>query len=85
MHMPSLSVPRPASNWGTAYDVLVTPKTNIIMNKVYVKTYNGGNGPIGQRGSIEYRLRISDEATGQVIYDISSTEWQQRMNQHHTQ
>ncbi|MEB9378721.1 fibronectin type III domain-containing protein [Bacillus cereus] len=66
--MPSLLVPRPEGNWGSAYDVLVTPKTNIIMNKIYVQTYNGGTGPI------IYRLRISDESTGQVIYDISSTE-----------
>ncbi|EOO44540.1 fibronectin type III domain-containing protein [Bacillus cereus] len=66
--MPSLLVPRPEGNWGAAYDVLVTPKINIIMNKVYVQTYNGGDGPI------IYRLRISDESTGQVIYDISSME-----------
>ncbi|MBJ7935654.1 MULTISPECIES: fibronectin type III domain-containing protein [Bacillus cereus group] len=66
--MPSLLVPRPEGNWGAAYDVMVTPKINIIMNKVYVQTYNGGDGPI------IYRLRISDESTGQVIYDISSTE-----------
>lgn len=66
--MPSLLVPRPEGNWGAAYDVLVTPKINIIMNKIYVQSYNGGDGPI------IYRLRISDESTGQVIYDISSTE-----------
>lgn len=68
VHMPSLLVPRSEGNWGAAYDVLVAPKINIIMNKVYVQTYNGGSVPI------EYRLRISDESTGQVIYDISSTE-----------
>ncbi|HHT7221601.1 TPA: fibronectin type III domain-containing protein [Bacillus cereus] len=66
--MPSLLVPRSEGNWGAAYDVLVTPKTNIIMNKVYVQTYNGGYG------GIVYRLRIADESTGQIVYDISSTE-----------
>ncbi|MFE9081923.1 hypothetical protein [Bacillus mobilis] len=64
--MPSLLVPRSDSNWGVPPDILVTPKTNIIMNKIYIQTYNGDTG------NIDYRLRIRDELTSQIIYDVSN-------------
>lgn len=67
--MPSLLVERPNNNFGTAKDILVTPKVNIIMNKIYVQTYIID---ILKSYRITYQLRIRDESTGQIISDVSN-------------
>lgn len=69
VQMPSLLIERNNSNFGPSKDILVTPKVNIIMNKIYVQTYLI-DPKISFR--VTYRLRIRDESTGQIICDVSN-------------
>lgn len=66
--MPSLLIKRADGNWGPSSDILIKPIVNINMNKIYIQTYNGDSG------SIQYRLRIRDESTKQIVFDIEDSE-----------